>query len=142
MVIRLFLLLCLTAALWADPEPARLEFDSPQELLRAARDLRLDLSDLGPTQFRGGSNFSNGFDRGDMSKLSLAVSYFERACMRVEDPRETLAAFLDLEKAYQRAWRPGPYGSASVRDFEKIMARLERFYASLDSPTQPETPTP
>lgn len=76
------------------------------------------MGDLGPAQFRGGSNFGSGvgFTAGDMSKFSQTISYFERACLKIEDVRETRRAFADIDPAYQRAWRPGPYGTASVRD--------------------------
>jgi len=129
-----FVLLSLSA--WGQQWPDNPDFPGPLELRRAATDLRLNLVDLGPAQFRGGSNFGpgtpGGFTPGDLNKLSVAVSYFERACMRVEDPRDTLRAYQDLDRAYQRAWRAGPFGTASVRDFGQIMERLERFYAQLE----------
>ncbi|MBN9419224.1 hypothetical protein ABS71_04910 [bacterium SCN 62-11] len=129
---------CAQAQVW----PQGTEFAGPPELLRAARDLRLDIGDLGPAQFRGGSNFSNGggFTAGDMSKFSQRISYFERACMQIHDVRDTRRAFADLDQAYQRAWRPGPYGTASVRDIGKIMERLERFYAEVDKQLPPQEP--
>ena len=137
---RLILFFCLTPTVWAQFWPQNTDYAGPNELLRAARDLRLDMGDLGPAQFRGGSNFSNGFTPGDMSKFSLAISYFERACLKIEDVRDTRRPFLDLERAYQRAWRPGPYGTASVRDIGKIMERLEHFYAELEKQSPPEVP--
>lgn len=121
---------CASAQFW----PQGTDYAGPNELLRAARDLRLDMGDLGPAQFRGGANFGSGvgFTAGDMSKFSQTISYFERACLQIRDVRDTRRAFADLDRAYQRAWRPGPFGTPSVRDIGKIMERLERFYAALD----------
>jgi len=139
---RLLCILALSAQARAQFWPQGTDYSGPDELLRAARDLRLDMGDLGPAQFRGGSNFGNGvgFTAGDMSKFSQSISYFERACLKVEDVRETRRAFADMDRAYQRAWRPGPYGTASVRDIGKIMERLERFYSELDKQFPPEAP--
>ena len=141
----LFLSLTLTCLAWSQEWPQSADFPGPQELLRAARDLRLDLGDLGPIQFRGGANFGpgtpGGFNAGDLNQFSVAVSYFERACLRVEDPRDTIKAFHRLEQTYQRAWRSGPYGTASLRDIGQIMTRLEKFYAELETPPTP-SPTP
>ena len=129
----------LTASVAAQGWPSAGGFDGPKDLLRAARDIRLDLQDLGQVRFSGGPNFGpgglNGFNGTDINQLSSAASYFERACMRVEDPRETLPAYQRLHKAYQRAWRANPYGTASVRDISKLMGRLEQFYAALEQPT-------
>jgi hypothetical protein len=126
------------------PWPQGTDYAGPEELLRAARDLRLDIGDLGPAQFRGGSNFGSGvgFTAGDMTKFSQRISYFERACMQIRDVRDTRRAFRDMDRAYQQAWRPGPFGTASVRDIGQIMERLERFYAEVDKqlPAQ-ETPS-
>lgn len=122
--------------------PQATDYAGPNELLRAARDLRLDMGDLGPAQFRGGANFGSGsgFTSGDLSKFSMAISYFERACLHIQDVRDTRRAFADLERAYQRAWRPAPYGTPSVRDISKIMTRLEHFYEEVDKqfPPAPE----
>lgn len=111
------------------------EFANAEELLRVARDLRLDLGNLGPVQFRGGASFGYGFNRGDMSQLGRAVSEFERACLASQQPQDTLPAFRHLRQAYDRAWRPGPFGTASVRDIDHMMERLNRFYATLEPPT-------
>ncbi|MBS2040092.1 hypothetical protein JST97_34210 [bacterium] len=132
--------LMLTGCLQAQGSwPQGTDYSGPDELLRAARDLRLDMGDLGPAQFRGGSNFGSGsgFTSGDLSKLSMAISYYERACMHIQDVRDTRRAFADLERAYQRAWRPAPYGTPSVRDIGKIMTRLEHFYQQLDEQFPP-----
>lgn len=137
---RLVCVFCLTATASAQLWPQNTDFAGPTELLRAARDLRLDMGDLGPAQFRGGSNFGSGFTPGDLTKFSLAISYFERACLKIEDVRETRRPFQDLDRAYQRAWRPGPFGTASVRDIGKIMERLEHFYAELDRQIPVEVP--
>ncbi|MFN8609767.1 MAG: hypothetical protein U0931_19665 [Vulcanimicrobiota bacterium] len=132
--------LALAQPIW----PQGTDYAGPDQLLRAARDLRLDMGDLGPAQFRGGANFGSGsgFTSGDLSKLSLAISYYERACLRIQDVRDTRPAFNDLERAYQRAWRPGPYGTPSVRDIGKIMARLETFYQALDQQFPPPAEAP
>lgn len=129
---------CVYAQSW----PQGTDYAGPEELLRAARDLRLDIGDLGPAQFRGGANFSNGvgFTAGDMSKFSQTISYFERACLQIRDVRDTRRAFADMDRAYQRAWRPRPFGTASVRDIGRIMERLERFYSELDKQAPPEEP--
>ena len=145
MMKRLLCLLLLSGGARAqDNWPQGTDYPGPNELLRAARDLRLDMGDLGPAQFRGGSNFGSGvgFTAGDMSKFALAISYYERACLRIHDVRDTRRAFADLERAYQRAWRPAPYGTPSVRDIAKIMTRLENFYAEVDKqfPTPEGTP--
>jgi hypothetical protein len=136
----LCLLLLSCSAVAQDHWPQGTDYAGPNELLRAARDLRLDMGDLGPAQFRGGANFGSGvgFTPGDMSKLSLAISYYERACLHIEDVRDTRRAFADLERAYQRAWRPSPYGTPSVRDIAKIMTRLENFYAEVDKQFPPQ----
>ncbi|MBX3170065.1 MAG: hypothetical protein KF760_21855 [Candidatus Eremiobacteraeota bacterium] len=127
---------CAGAQFW----PQGTDYAGPDELLRAARDLRLDMGDLGPAQFRGGANFGAGvgFTAGDLSKFSQAISYFERACLHIQDVRQTRHAFADLDRAYQRAWRPGPFGTPSLRDITRIMERLERFYAALDQQAPPE----
>lgn len=136
---RLLCLVLLSPCAWAQFWPKGTDYAGPEELLRAARDLRLDLGDLGPAQFRGGANFGSGvgFTAGDMSKFSQTVSYFERACLQIRDVRDTRRAFADMDRAYQHAWRPGPFGTSSVRDITQIMERLERFYAAVD---QQETP--
>ncbi len=121
----------LTAAVWAEGWPASEDFPEPRDLRRAATDLRLNLSDLGPVQFGVGQNFGPGFGPGDLNRLGSAISYFERACLRVEDPRETLAEYRRLRQAYDRAWRAQPYGTPSVRDITLIMQRLEKFYRPL-----------
>lgn len=137
---RMLCLLMLSPCAYAQFWPQGTDYADAGELLRAARDLRLDMGDLGPAQFRGGANFGSGvgFTAGDMSKFSQTISYFERACLQVRDVRETRRAFADMDRAYQRAWRPGPFGTPSVRDIGKIMERLERFYAELDKQAPPE----
>lgn len=131
---RLLCLFVLSGCAQAQAWPQGTDFAGPEELLRAARDLRLDLGDLGPAQFRGGANFGSGvgFTSGDLSKFSQTISYFERACLQIRDVRDTRRAFKDLDRAYQRAWRAGPFGTPSVRDIGKIMEKLERFYGELD----------
>ncbi len=142
MLKRLLCLLMLSSCAYAQFWPQGTDYSGPEELLRAARDLRLDLGDLGPAQFRGGANFGSGvgFTPGDMSKFAQTISYFERACLQIRDVRETRRAYKDLDRAYQRAWRPGPFGTSSVRDITQIMERLERFYAALDQQAPPQEP--
>lgn len=140
----IFVLLLATAFAWADEPPPN--YNDPNQLLRAARDLRLDLGDLGPVRFSGGGTFGPGspaaFMQSDLRKLNYEVSLYERACLHIQDARDTRPQFERVDEAFQRAWRAQPYGTPSARDIPKIIGRLRAFYASMPPSESPSPVSP
>lgn len=116
-------------------------YDSPQELERVARSIRLDVNSLwGPFRFGGaglgyglfGGGYGSGFTAADRQRLVQAAYRYERACAHYRDVEETYPAFVELSNAYDRISIAGIYSSLSIRSIERQIERLRSFYAELE----------
>jgi hypothetical protein len=121
-------------------------YESPGELLREARSVRLDVQSLyGPLRFAGagigsgffGGGWGSGFTAADRQRLMQAAEDYELACSRYQDVRQTYPYYRRLDQAFQRVWVSGVYNSLSVRSLERTMQRLDRFYQELEKQSSP-----
>jgi hypothetical protein len=114
-------------------------YQDPTDLLREARSIRIDLqTNPNPGVVPGGGlpgfgPFGLGYAGdgwgNDFQELLRAADRFERACqLRYEDVRETERAYRQLDVAFQRVWPRVRSGSFGLRNVERSLERLERFY--------------
>lgn len=120
-------------------------YQSPEELLREARSIRLDLqSGQNPWVAPGaglpgfgpfGLGYAgNGWGQ-EYQELLQAADRFERVCQQpYEDVRQTEVAFRRLDRAFQRVWPATRSTSFDLRNIERSLLRLERFYQALRTP--------
>ena len=113
-------------------------YESPEDLLREARGVRLNLQALrnpGIGRGRGEFSWGTGGTGYDFQALYQAAYDFESTCgSRYQNVIQTRRDFEKLQKAYDRI---GPYSyifdSAGWRDIGRSLERLQRFYATLGS---------
>lgn len=114
-------------------------YQDPSDLLREARSIRIDLqTNPNPGVVPGGGlpgfgPFGLGYAGdgwgNDFQELLRAADRFERVCQsRYEDVRETERAYRQLDVAFQRVWPRVRSGSFGLRNVERSLERLERFY--------------
>jgi hypothetical protein len=130
---------CLSEQQWAQApwggSWAVAEFASPNELLRAARALRIDLQSITrPCILPGQSlGYAAGWPGGsELQRVLMAAQRFEDSCaQRYTDVSTTQKAYSKLLDAWGRLQSVGPLDPSGLRSVERGLQRLDRFYASL-----------
>ncbi|MBN9420023.1 hypothetical protein ABS71_19565 [bacterium SCN 62-11] len=113
-------------------------YEDPQDLLRQARSLRIDVLQMSNPFFVPGNGFGfyglgyGGGWSGDFQRLQQAVYSYESACnSRYQDVRQTAHAFQKVHDAFEQVFPGLRTSSHGMRNVERAIRQLDRFYASL-----------
>ena len=113
-------------------------YDDPQELLRQARSLRIDVLSISKPFIVPGNGFGlyglsyGGGWSGEFEALQQATYQFESACnSRYEDVRQTRRAYQKVHDAFEQVFPQARINSHGLRNVERAIRQLDRFYASL-----------
>ena len=118
-------------------------YDDPQELARESRSLRLNVQSLfRPSIYPGnglgnlGLGYGGGWATGaELQDLYQAVANYESVCnSRYEDVVQTRRSYQRLQNAFDRLWPGIRNQSFNLRDVERTLDRLSRFYRAMEPP--------
>jgi len=118
-------------------------FADPAELAREARSIRLDVQSIsGPWNGPAGYGAWGAWGGGgwpaaqQLQDLIQAAYRYETVCnSRYENVVQTRTAFLRLQNAFDRFWPSARSQSFNLRNVERALNRLERFYLAMESPS-------
>lgn len=113
-------------------------YEDPKDLLRQARSLRIDVLQMSNPFIVPGNGFGayglgyGGGWSGDFQKLQQAVFNYETACnSNYQDVRQTARAFQKVHDAFEEVFPGLRVNSHGMRNVERAIRALDRFYASL-----------
>lgn len=113
-------------------------YEDPQDLLRQARSLRIDVLQMSnPFVVPGngfgiyGTSYGGGWS-GEFARLQQAVYNYENACnSRYQDVRQTAHAFQKVHDAFDEVFPGLRVSSHGMRNVERAIRQLDKFYAAL-----------
>ncbi|MBX3168867.1 MAG: hypothetical protein KF760_15770 [Candidatus Eremiobacteraeota bacterium] len=113
-------------------------YEDPQDLLRQARSLRIDVLQMSSPFIVPGNGFGvyglgyGGGWTGDFVRLQQAVYNYENVCnSRYQDVRQTARAFQKVRDAFDEVFPGLRVNSQGMRSVERAIRQLDRFYAAL-----------
>lgn len=113
-------------------------YADPQELMRQARSLRIDVLQISNPFILPGNGFGayglsyGGGWSGEFEALQQATYNFESACnSRYEDVRQTRRAYQKVHDAFEQVFPQARINSHGFRNVERAIRQLDKFYAAL-----------